>query len=295
LNQTGLGTLCLLSALGQKATPALGTCLAIASRDAFGFLTISMASASASAVSQFLSTYATSSMTEFFMWTKKSACPAFYDDLSKHALAYRELSLLLRQPPGREAFPGEIFFVHSRLLERSCKPHVSGFITTNMISITDGQIFLSVDLFLANYRPAVDVGLSVTRVGSAAQTSSMKQVGGAFKIDMAQYFELQAFSQFAADIGPETQVRLARGVRLITLLTQDAGNTLSIQQQVQTLCLSNQDSFVVMSTPQLKRLSRPKKICRRIFCRHSYHSCLLCLSWLARHLESCRSGDGSDA
>ena len=165
LNQTGLGTLCLLSALGQKATPALGTCLAIASRDAFGFLTISMASASASAVSQFLSTYATSSMTEFFMWTKKSACPAFYDDLSKHAVAYRELSLLLRRPPGREAFPGEIFFVHSRLLERSCKPHfglsggsvtafpvvetlasdVSGFITTNMISITDGQIFLSVD------------------------------------------------------------------------------------------------------------------------------------------------------
>ena len=163
LNQTGLGTLCLLSALGQKATPALGTCLAIASRDAFGFLTISMASASASAVSQFLSTYATSSMTEFFMWTKKSACPAFYDDLSKHAVAYRELSLLLRQPPGREAFPGEIFFVHSRLLERSCKPHfglsggsvtafpvvetlasdVSGFITTNMISITDGQIFLA--------------------------------------------------------------------------------------------------------------------------------------------------------
>ena len=124
---------------------------------------------------------------------------------------------------------------------------VSGFITTNMISITDGQIFLSVDLFLANYRPAVDVGL-------AAQTSSMKQVGGAFKIDMAQYFELQAFSQFAAEIGPETQVRLARGVRLITLLTQDAGNTLSIRQQVQTLCLSNQDSFVVMSTPQLKRL-----------------------------------------
>jgi F-type H+-transporting ATPase subunit alpha len=222
-----------------------------------------MASASASAVSQFLSTYATSSMTEFFMWTKKSACPAFYDDLSKHALAYRELSLLLRQPPGREAFPGEIFFVHSRLLERSCKPHVSGFITTNMISITDGQIFLSVDLFLANYRPAVDVGLSVTRVGSAAQTSSMKQVGGAFKIDMA---------------GPETQVRLARGVRLITLLTQDAGNTLSIRQQVQTLCLSNQDSFVEMSTPQLKRLSRPKKICRRIFCRHSYHSCLYCLN-----------------
>lgn len=259
LNQHGLGVLYFLAGIGQKATVTLDTCLAIASRGAFGYATISMASASASAVSQFLCAYATSAMTEFSMWTQKSACFVFYDDLSKHAVAYRELSLLLRRPPGREAFPGEIFFVHSRVLERSCKLHfglgggsvtafpvletlasdVSGYITTNVISITDGQIFLSVDFFLSSIRPAVDVGLSVTRVGSAAQTSSMKKVGGAFKIDLAQYCELQAFSQFASDIGPETQLRLAKGIRLVALLTQCGGNPLSIQQQVRTLCLSN--------------------------------------------------------
>ena len=186
LNQHGLGVLYFLAGIGQKATVTLDTCLAIASRGAFGYATISMASASASAVSQFLCAYATSAMTEFSMWTQKSACFVFYDDLSKHAVAYRELSLLLRRPPGREAFPGEIFFVHSRVLERSCKLHfglgggsvtafpvletlasdVSGYITTNVISITDGQIFLSVDFFLSSIRPAVDVGLSVTRVGS---------------------------------------------------------------------------------------------------------------------------------
>jgi len=273
-NQNGLGVLCFLAAIGQKATSVLDVCLAIASRGAFGYVTISMASASASALSQFLCAYATSAMAEFFMWTQKSGCFIFYDDLSKHAVAYRELSLLLRRPSGREAFPGEIFFVHSRLLERSCKLHfglgggsitafpvletlagdLSGYIATNVISITDGQIFLSVDFFLANIRPAIDLGLSVTRVGSAAQTSSMKQVGGTFKIDLAQYFELQAFSQFASDIGPETQLRLAKGVRLVTLLTQFAGNPLSRSQQVRTLSLSNQTFFVSMAPTSLKRL-----------------------------------------
>jgi F-type H+-transporting ATPase subunit alpha len=209
------------------------------------------------------------------MWGQGSACFVFYDDLAKHSVAYRELSLLLRRPPGREAFPGDIFFVHSRLLERSCKLHhglgggsitafpvietlagdVSGYIVSNVISITDGQIFLSTELFLASVRPSVDVGLSVTRVGSAAQASSMKQVAGAYKIELAQYFELQAFSQFAADIGPETQARLARGVRLVALLGQCAGNPVSTRQQVRALCLAHQGFLCAAGTQELKGLS----------------------------------------
>lgn len=196
-------------------------------------------------------------------------------DLSKHAVAYRELSLLLRRPPGREAFPGEIFFVHSRLLERSAKLHfglgggsitafpvletlaseISGYITTNVISITDGQIFLSLDFFLSNIRPAIDFGLSVTRVGSAAQTSSMKKVGGTFKIDLAQYYELQAFSQFASDIGPETQLRLSKGIRLVSILTQFYGNPLSLRQQIRLFCLSYQSFFIHLNIQDLKTIS----------------------------------------
>jgi len=275
LAQRGLGLLCSLAAVGQKATSTLNACLAIARHGAFSYTSLSMASASASAVSQFLCPYTTSAMAEFFMWGQGSACFIFYDDLTKHSVAYRELSLLLRRPPGREAFPGDIFFVHSRLLERSCKLHyglgggsitafpvietlagdVSGYIVSNVISITDGQIFLSTELFLASVRPSVDVGLSVTRVGSAAQTSSMKQVAGAYKIELAQYFELQAFSQFAADIGPETQARLARGVRLVALLGQCAGNPISIRQQVRTLCLAHQDFLCATGVQELKELS----------------------------------------
>lgn len=279
LNQSGLGVLCFLAAVGQKATSTFKTCLALASHGAFWYASVWMSSASASAVSQYLAPYTTCGTAEFFMWARRSPCFVFYDDLSRHAVAYRELSLLLRRPPGREAFPGEIFFVHSRLLERSCKLHfglgggsitafpvietlagdVSGYIVSNVISITDGQIFLATDLFLSSIRPAVDVGLSVTRVGSAAQTASMKQVGGAYKIELAQYFELQAFSQFASDIGAETQLRLARGVRLVALLTQSAGNPLSTRQQVRALCLANQgfyprSCFVRSGTQELRGL-----------------------------------------
>lgn len=279
LNQSGLGVLCFLAAVGQKATSTFKACLALASHGAFWYASVWMSSASASAVSQYLAPYTACGAAEFFMWARRSPCFVCYDDLSRHAGAYRELSLLLRRPPGREAFPGEIFFVHSRLLERSCKLHfglgggsitafpvietlagdVSGYIVSNVISITDGQIFLSTDLFLSRIRPAVDVGLSVTRVGSAAQTASMKQVGGAYKIELAQYFELQAFSQFASDIGAETQLRLARGVRLVALLTQSAGNPLSTTQQVRALCLANQgfyprSCFVRSGTQELRGL-----------------------------------------
>jgi len=274
LNQRGLGVLCFYAAMGQKALSILTVCLALASYGAFGYTSISLASASASAVSQFLCGYRTSAMAEFFMWAQKCACFIFYDDLCKHAVAYRELSLLLRRPPGREAFPGEIFFVHSRLLERSCKLHfglgggsitaipvietlagdISGYIVSNVISITDGQIFLCTDLFLSGIRPAVDVGLSVTRVGSAAQTASMRQVGGAYKIELAQYFELEAFSQFASDIGEYSQRLLARGKRLVALLCQFPANPLSLSQQVRTLSLAHQPFFLLLSEQDLKAL-----------------------------------------
>ncbi len=275
LNQRGAGVLCFLAAIGQKAPSTLGACLALASHGAFSYAALSTAGASASAVSQFLCPFPTSAAAEFFMWGQASACFVCYDDLCKHAVAYRELSLLLRRPPGREAFPGDIFFVHSRLLERSCKLHlglgggsvtafpvietlagdVSGYIVSNVISITDGQIYLSADLFLSSTRPALDVGLSVTRVGSAAQTGSMKQVGVAHRIELAQYFELQAFSQFASDIGPETQARLARGVRLVALLTQPAGSPLSPRQQVRALCIAHQSFFSTTSAGRLAGLS----------------------------------------
>lgn len=295
LNQRGLGVLSFLAAIGQKAPSTLSACLALASHGAFSYAALSMASASASAVSQFLCPFTTSAAAEFFMWGQKSACFVCYDDLCKQAVAYRELSLLLRRPPGREAFPGDIFFVHSRLLERSCKLHlglgggsvtafpvietlagdVSGYIVSNVISITDGQIFLSTDLFLSSTRPALDVGLSVTRVGSAAQTRSMKQVGGAYKIELAQYFELQAFSQFASEIGPETQARLARGVRLVALLTQPTGSPLSARQQVRALCIAHQGFFsatgagrlaglavLILTVPEwLSIVASPKSIC----------------------------------
>merc|ERR1719195_1586057 len=188
--------------------------------------------------------------------------PSFvmYDDLSRHAVAYREIYLLLRRPPGREAYPGEIFFVHSRLLERSAKlatalgggssafpvietlaGDVSAYITTNVISITDGQIFLSIDLFLAGIKPAIDVGLSVTRVGSVAQWDGMKLVAGSYKLELAQFVELQSFSQFAADLGEETKNRLARGRRLVEMLKQFCGSPMSLARQVGILSLANQD------------------------------------------------------
>lgn len=275
LNQNGLGVFYFFAGIGQKATVILDLVLSLANRNSIGYVILCIASASGSAVSLFLSSYATSSIAEYFMWTKKASSFIFYDDLSKHAVAYRELSLLLRRPPGREAFPGEIFFIHSRLLERSAKLHfglgggsitafpvletlageISGYITTNVISITDGQIFLSLDFFLSNIRPAIDFGLSVTRVGSAAQTSSMKKVGGTFKIDLAQYYELQAFSQFASDIGADTQFRLSHGIRLVSLLTQFYGNPLSLREQIRLFSLSSQTFFISLKLDELKIIS----------------------------------------
>jgi len=200
-------------------------------------------------------------LSEFFMALRELPCFLMLDGLSRHGIAYREIYLLLRRPPGREAYPGEIFFVHSRLLERSAKlsPNlgggsitafpvvetlggdVSAYITTNLISITDGQIFLSINLFLNGVKPAIDIGLSVTRVGSAAQWDGMKLVAGSYKLELAQYIELQSFSQFAADLGKETKNRLTRGRSLVQMLKQFCGSPINLTSQIGILSLANQD------------------------------------------------------
>jgi F-type H+-transporting ATPase subunit alpha len=194
------------------------------------------------------------------------------DDLSRHAMAYREISLLLRRPPGREAYPGEIFFLHSRLLERSAKlsahlggasvtafpvietlaGDVSGYITTNVISITDGQIFLSLDLFLAGMKPAIDLGLSVTRVGSIAQWDSMKLLAGSYKLELAQFLELESFSQFLADLGKETKDRLKKGRRLLEILKQFTGSPRSLTREMAILSLANQKLVKALALEELE-------------------------------------------
>lgn len=261
LNQKYEKVLCVYVPIGQKASSILEVFLALVRRDAAFYLSMVISSASSSAVSQFICSYTGSALSEFFMLVGELPSFIMFDDLSRHAVAYREIYLLLRRPPGREAYPGEIFFVHSRLLERSAKlssmlgggsntafpvietlaGDVSAYITTNVISITDGQIFLSIDLFLSGIKPAIDVGLSVTRVGSSAQWDGMKLVAGSYKLELAQFVELQSFSQFASDLGSDTKNRLARGRRLVEMLKQFCGSPMSLAKQVAILSLANQD------------------------------------------------------
>jgi F-type H+/Na+-transporting ATPase subunit alpha len=241
-------------------------------KDAIFYLSVVIASASSSAVHQFLCAYSGSALSEFFLISTAISSFLLFDDLSRHAMAYREIYLLLRRPPGREAYPGEIFFVHSRLLERSAKlsfiigggsltsfpvietlaGDVSAYIPTNVISITDGQIFLSASLFLAGIKPAIDVGLSVTRVGSAAQWYGMKLVAGSYKVELALFVELQSFSQFAADLGEETLSRLTRGRSLVEILKQFCGSPMSLMAQVGILSLANQDLMKVLAIEDLQ-------------------------------------------
>ena len=200
---------------------------------------------------QYIAPYSGAALAEYFMYNGKATL-IIYDDLTKQAVAYRQMSLLLRRPPGREAYPGDVFYLHSRLLERAAKlsdalgggsmtalpvietqaSDVSAYIPTNVISITDGQIFLSNDLFNSGIRPAINVGISVSRVGSAAQTKAMKQVAGKLKLELAQFAELEAFSQFASDLDEATQKQLARGTRLREILKQPQSSPLSVAQQV---------------------------------------------------------------
>ena len=261
LNQKYEKVFCIYLPIGQKASSILEVFLALIRKDAIFYLSMVLASASSSAVHQFLCAYTGAALSEFFMALRELPCFLMLDGLSRHGIAYREIYLLLRRPPGREAYPGEIFFVHSRLLERSAKlsPNlgggsitafpvvetlggdVSAYITTNLISITDGQIFLSINLFLNGVKPAIDIGLSVTRVGSAAQWDGMKLVAGSYKLELAQYIELQSFSQFAADLGKETKNRLTRGRSLVQMLKQFCGSPINLTSQIGILSLANQD------------------------------------------------------
>ena len=246
---------------GIKASSVLELFLALVRRDGVFYLSIVLGSAAASSVCQYVSLYTGAAICEFFMCSGGIPCFLMLDDLSKHAICYREIYLLLRRPPGREAYPGEIFFVHSRLLERSAKlsnslgggsitsfpviqtlaGDVSAYISTNVISITDGQVFLSSDLFLSGIKPGVQIQLSVTRVGSAGQSESMKVLAGRYKVDLAQFLELQAFSQFSADLGEDTKARLAKGRCLVEMLKQITGSPMSLRQQVSVLSLAKLD------------------------------------------------------
>ncbi|MFQ5466614.1 MAG: F0F1 ATP synthase subunit alpha, partial [Kiloniellaceae bacterium] len=242
---------CIYVAVGQKRSSVAQFVKALEDRGALEYSIIVAATASEPAPLQFLAPYTGCTMGEFFRDSGMHAV-IFYDDLSKQAVAYRQMSLLLRRPPGREAYPGDVFYLHSRLLERAAKMNddngagsltalpvietqagdVSAYIPTNVISITDGQIFLETDLFYKGVRPAVNVGLSVSRVGSAAQVKAMKQVAGTIKLDLAQYREMEAFSQFASDLDAATQRLLARGSRLTELLKQDQYDPLPVEEQV---------------------------------------------------------------
>jgi F-type H+-transporting ATPase subunit alpha len=254
LNQKGNGVICVYVAIGQKASSIAQVVNTLSERGALEYTIIVAATADNPAALQYLAPYTGAALAEYFMYSGRHTL-VIYDDLTKQAQAYREMSLLLRRPPGREAYPGDVFYLHSRLLERAAKlsnelgqgsmtalpivetqeGDVSAYIPTNVISITDGQIFLSADIFNSGIRPAINVGISVSRVGSAAQPKAMKQVAGKLKLELAQFAELEAFSQFASDLDQATQNQLARGQRLRELLKQAQVSPLSLEDQVATI------------------------------------------------------------
>jgi F-type H+-transporting ATPase subunit alpha len=251
INQKGQDVYCFYVAIGQKRSTVAQVVKILEDSGAMAYTTVVVASASESAPLQYIAPYAGVTMGEYFRDSKRHAL-CIYDDLSKHAVAYRQLSLLLRRPPGREAYPGDVFYLHSRLLERAAKLNdqlgggsltalpiietqlgdVSAYIPTNVISITDGQIYLESDLFYGGVRPAVNVGLSVSRVGGSAQVKAMRQVAGKLRLDLAQYRELAAFAQFGSDLDKATQSQLARGQRMVELLKQGQYQPLPVEKQV---------------------------------------------------------------
>jgi F-type H+-transporting ATPase subunit alpha len=257
--EAGEPVFCIYVAVGQKGSTVAGIVKTLEENGALPYTVVVAATASDPAPLQFYAPFTGAAIGEFFRDTGRAAL-VVYDDLSKQAVAYREVSLLLRRPPGREAYPGDVFYLHSRLLERAAKlsdalgegsmtalpiietqgGDVSAYIPTNVISITDGQVFLSADLFNSGIRPAINVGISVSRVGSAAQIKAMKQVAGTLKLELAQFAELEAFSQFASDLDQATQNQLARGARLRELLKQAQSQPLSVDQQVATIYTGTQ-------------------------------------------------------
>lgn len=251
INQKGKDNYCIYVAIGQKESTVAQLVKTLEEHDAMKYTIVVVASASAPAPMQYIAPYAGAAMGEYFMYNKQHAI-CCYDDLSKHSQAYRQLSLLLRRPPGREAYPGDIFYLHARLLERSAKlsdalgggsltalpvvetqaNDVSAYIPTNVISITDGQIYLESDLFYAGIRPAINVGVSASRVGGKAQTKAMKRVAGNLRLDLAQFRELAAFTQFGSELDEATQAQLTRGERMIEILKQDKSTPFPFEREV---------------------------------------------------------------
>lgn len=271
LNQKGKDVICVYVAIGQKASATARIIEILKEHGAMDYSIVVSASASAPAAVQYIAPYAGCAMAEYFMYTEHRDVLVVYDDLTKHAVAYRTMSLLLRRPPGREAFPGDVFYLHSRLLERAARlskelgggsitalpiietqgGDISAYIPTNVISITDGQIFLESELFFSGFRPAVNVGLSVSRVGGSAQTKAIKAVAGRLRLDLAQYRELAVFAQFGSDLDKSTQERLAQGERLMEVLKQAQYKPLSVGEQVVMLFAAVNQLLLDIPTPRI--------------------------------------------
>ena len=272
INQKGKDVICIYVAIGQKASTVAKIVNTLKKHEAMDYTIVLSATASDPASLQYIAPYSGTALAEYFMYNGKDVL-IVYDDLSKHAVAYRALSLLLERSPGREAYPGDVFYLHSRLLERSAKLNdalgggsitalpiietqagdVSAYIPTNVISITDGQIFLESDLFFGGQRPAVNVGLSVSRVGGAAQTKAMKKAAGSVRIDLAQYREMEVFTQFSSDLDEGTKAQLAYGKGLMELLKQPLCRPLQLHEQVITLVAANNKLFVNIDVRNLKK------------------------------------------
>ena len=275
INQKGKDVICIYVAIGQKRSTVATLVENLTRNGAMDYTIVVAATASESSPLQYIAPYSGCAMGEYFMNKGKDVL-IIYDDLSKHAVAYRALSLLIRRPPGREAYPGDVFYLHSRLLERAAKlddehgggsmtalpiietqaGDVSAYIPTNVISISDGQIFLESNLFNGGMRPAVNVGLSVSRVGGAAQTKAMKKASGSIRIDLAQYREMEVFTQFASDLDDATKAQLQHGKALMELLKQPLSHPLSMHEQVLTLCMATDGVFDKIPTKQVKQYQK---------------------------------------
>ena len=275
INQKGKDVICIYVAIGQKASTVAKVVSNLEKYGAMEYTTVFSATASDCAPLQYIAPYAGTALAEYFMYQGKDVL-IVYDDLSKHAVAYRALSLLLERSPGREAYPGDVFYLHSRLLERSSRlseeagggsitalpiietqaGDVSAYIPTNVISITDGQILLESDLFFSGMRPAVNVGLSVSRVGGAAQTKAMKKASGSVRIDLAQYREMEVFTQFSSDLDEATTAQLKYGSCLMELLKQPLCSPLSLHQQVITLCVATHKLMVDVEKKEIKKYQK---------------------------------------
>lgn len=271
INQKGKDVICVYVAIGQKASTISQIVSNFKKHGAMDYTIVVSSTASDLAPLQYIAPYAGTAIAEYFMHKGKNVL-IVYDDLSKHAVAYRAMSLLLKRPPGREAYPGDVFYLHSRLLERSARlsdnlgggsitalpiietqaGDVSAYIPTNVISITDGQIFLESELFFAGVRPAVNVGLSVSRVGGAAQTKIMKKMSGSLRIDLAQFREMEAFTQFSSDLDKATMELLEHGKRLVEILKQPLNKPMQLHREIITLCACNNKSFMDVDLKNIK-------------------------------------------